>query len=315
MRHWAVLLVGVVILVGATGPGVRAEHGQAIRLNGTVTATNGSPAGDAIVFVGDDSTLSQFSTSELRDLADSNPRNLSVVSVAADGEFNTSIGSHRAQAAVAINPNGISRLKYIRNSTETLRFRLYDRRPQLIHEHLGAVAHDERRADLFINLQHTGDRPIQNLSVRLISIPTGWQIANVTTDGEYHSGNRTLRWRAVSPGREIDTTVELSVPEGTAPGDYSVGLQARSDTHRVRAATETVEVLPEETAGPTTSPPPVDDGNQPTPAARTTAPAAPMTTDKDTPASTSMTGTGFGFLSAGAALLILVSVFDARRDI
>jgi len=46
------------------------------------------------------------------------------------------------------------------------------------------------------------------------------------------------------------------VPENASPGDYTIELGAVSDTHRINVESETVEVLPEDTPNPTTTPPP-----------------------------------------------------------
>jgi hypothetical protein len=90
--------------------------------------------------------------------------------------------------------------------------------------------------------------------------------------GDCFASRRVSR-DAVAPGEEVGTTVVLSVPEDAESGEYTVGLAADSDTHRVSLASETVEVLPETTPGPTTAPPPADGGDSPTgaPGTRTTA--------------------------------------------
>ncbi|MFB6151016.1 MAG: NEW3 domain-containing protein [Haloarculaceae archaeon] len=249
------LLVGTFVAASPAG----ATHGESVTVNGTVTGTDGAPAGDAVVLVGEDSALTAFSPDELRDLATDPPQNLTAVEVGRDGRFEATLGSLRAEAAVAVSDAGVSDLAYVRGENATLSLRLHERRPQTVHAHLGAVTADERRAELYVNLGNSGDATVENLSVSIGSLPDGWAVDDVATNGTYHPDNRTLTWPSVAPGAEVDTTVVLTVPEGTATGEYTVELRAESDTHLVDVAPETVEVLPEDTPAPRTTPAPSDE--------------------------------------------------------
>jgi len=297
--------VGTTVVAGAGSDGdTERSHRHDVRISGTVTGVDGAPAGDAVVLFGSDSTLTTFSPDELRDLAAADPANLTVVPADGDGRFEATVARGRAEAAVALTDDGVSDLVFTGRENGTVDFRLYERRPQTVHAHIGAVSHDERRGDLFVNLVNSGDTAVENLSVTLVSIPDGWSVAGVETAGRYRSERRTLTWSSVAPGAEVDTTVVLSVPEGTPPGEYAVELRAGSDIHRVDVESETVEVLPEETPGPTTMPP--TDGRT-----TSTSPATSPSTDGGegtTPAGASGPGLGVAAAAGGIALATVLLV-------
>ncbi|MFB6087104.1 MAG: NEW3 domain-containing protein [Haloarculaceae archaeon] len=251
----ALLVLGTTVATGialAAGPG----PGDEVRVNGTVTGVDGGPASDAVVLFGDSMTLTDHSTSELRDLAAADPANLTVVSVGSDGRYEATVAWKRAEAAVALSDTGISDLVWFRSENGTRNMTLYERRPQTVHAHLGAVSHDERRAELLVNLVNNGETTVENLTVEIDSLPDGWSVAEVTSNGSYDPETGTLTWSSIPPGRQVDTEVALTVPEDATPGKYVVELRAASDTHLVSLADarETVEVLPEETAKPTLTP-------------------------------------------------------------
>lgn len=310
-------LLALVLLLGASvagGLGAASPHrDDPVRVEGTVTGVDGTPAGDAVVLVGDDATLTKLSPDELRDVAADDPPDLTVVTVDDDGRFETVVTRRRADAAVAVSGARISDLVHLRGENATVSLRLYGQRPQTVHAHVGAVAYDERRADLFVSLVNSGDAAIENLSVRVAALPAGWSVAAAETDGRYHPADRTLAWSSVGAGEEVGTTLVLSVPENASPGPYTVELRAGSDTHRVDVAdeTETVEVLPEDTPGPTTTARYVGTrttagGGEPTPT-RTTETAAPPSTD------TSVPGLGAGASIAALALLVALLVRHRER--
>jgi hypothetical protein len=304
----------VLVLLGASVVGsipVTADHNRQITVDGTVIGVDGTPTSEAVLLVGEDSALTSHSPDELRDLAARDPRNLTVVPVGSDGRFEATLHSRRAEAAVAVSDDGTSDLVYVRGEDTTLELRLHERRPQTVHTHLGGVAADERRAELYVNLVNSGDAPVVNLSVQVDSLPAGWSVAEVTTNGRYHSDNRTLTWGTVTPGGQVDTTVVLRVPEETPAGEYTVGLRADSDTHLVGVAPETVELLPEDTETPT--PAPDGDPNPSTSDAGAdggSQSAQPRGTDAS---STPATGPGFGTVAAVVALA-LVGAFRLRQQ-
>lgn len=231
-----------------------AGPGDDVRIEGTVTGVDGEPAADAAVIVGESGTLRELSTDELRALAASDPPNVTVVRVD-DGGFATTVDWGRADAAVAVSDRGVSELRVLGHGNATLTLSLYDRRPQTVFAHLGAIGHDERRGDLYLSLVNNDGTAVRALSVRVTSLPDGWSIAAVRGDGRYHPANRTIEWSSVTAGEEVDTTVVVSVPSTTSPGRYTAGLRAASGTHPVAIENETVEVRPAETPGPTTAPP------------------------------------------------------------
>lgn len=307
----ALLVLGPFI-AGSLGA---AEQRKEVTVNGTVTGIDGTSASDAAVLIGDDSTLTTFSPDELRNIATDPPQNLTVVEVGRHGRFNATLGWLRAEAAVAVSDAGISDLVYIRGENATLSLQLYERRPQTVHAHLGAVGATEQRAELYINLGNSGDTSIENLSVSIVSLPDGWTVANVTTRGTYHPDTRTLTWSSVAPGVEMDdTTVVLTVPEETPVGTYTVELRAESETHRVEVTSETVEVLPEDTATPTPTPSPAGDKTE-DPNTTDTSEYTPTPTDEVTGTNASPTaasGPGFGLGVAGVALMLVAALFFRR---
>jgi len=282
----------LVAAVGATALTVGANHSDEVTVDGTVTGTDGSPAGDAVVLIGQDATLTTHSPAELLAIAEDDPNDPTGVPVADDGRFSTTLDSRRAEAAVAVSEDETSDLVYLHSENATLDIRLYDHRPQTVHAHLGSVAHDERRAQLFVNLGNSGETTISNLSVTLGELPDGWSVAEARTDGQYHATNRTLAWSSVGPSEEVDTTVVLSVPGDASAGTYTVSLSADSDTHRVDVSDETVEVLPEKTAGPTETVLP-GDGEET---------AASTSATPTSPTATSASGPGMGLAVTLAAL-------------
>jgi|GEM_PF-2946056 len=295
--------IGIVLLMSVAVAGstdVAAEHSTDVTVNGTVTGVDGEPVSDAVVLVGDSATLTKSSPDELRELAAADPQNLTIIEVT-DGRFETTLDSSRAEAAVAVSDGGISELVYIRGTNATLDTKLYERRPQIIHEHAGAVTVDERRAELYVKLGNSGDTVMTNLSVSVASLPDGWSVADIETDGEYRSADRTVRWASIPAGEGIDTTITLAIPTGVSVGEYTVELRAESDTHRVDAASETIEVRPEDTPHPTTGPSPVDEGDGRTTVSTTRTPERPTrgsTTNESGP------GLGGGVTIMGLAVLV-----------
>jgi hypothetical protein len=295
----AITLAALVVATALAGGGLAAGAGPGdeVTVAGTVTAVDGGPAADAAVLIGDDGDLTERSTTDLRRLAERGPGELELTVVRTDdeGRFETRVPWGHASAAVVVSDEGVSDLHRIRRENATLDVALYERRPQTIHAHLGGVAHDETRAELFVNLDNSDDATLRNLTVELAALPEGWSVATVETAGRYDATSRTLTWAAVAPGDGVDTTVVLAVPDGTAPGEYVVDLRARSDDHRIGVAPETVEVLPEETAGPTTAP------------ART-----PTAAGTPSPTPTDAAAPGAGVAAALTAFACLVALFGAR---
>lgn len=310
------VLILLMVTSAACGTALAAPGpGDEVTVEGTVTGVDGDPAGDAVVLLGEDATLTKHSPDQLREFADSDPANLTVVEVDDDGRFETTVAWEDAEAAVALDDDGISDLAYARRSAResggnvTLDLQLYERRPQTVHAHAGTISDGERRTELYVNLGNSDDVAIENLSVSL-SLPAGWSVADVTTNGSYHSGERTLTWSSVAPDGEVDTTVVLAVPEDETSGEYTVELRAESDSHRVDVESETVEVFPEDTPGPTRSP--GGDAEGPS----TTAP--PLTpTDRSTPTQSpspaNASGPGLEGLAAVTALALLAALLALRR--
>lgn len=303
------VLVGVVVAgfptAAAPGPG------DQVALQGTVTGTDGAPAGDAVVLIGEYSMLSKLSPDELRDVAADDPDGLTVVSVDGEGRFSATVSWKRADTAVALNDAGISDVERVGHQNTTLSFRLHEHRPQRIHATSVAVSADEHGGDLLLSLVNNGDATVENLSVTLASLPEGWSVGEVETGGVYHPATNTITWRSVPPGAEVDTTVVLTVPADAAVGEYSVDLRARSDTHPISVPPVTVELLPEETAGPTTTSLPMGDEET-----GTTAGGDGTATRSERSSRRSSTATstpGFAVATAVVALALATGLLGRRR--
>ncbi len=294
-----ITLAALVVVTALAGGGLAAGAGPGdeVTVAGTVTGVDGEPATDAAVLIGDDGDLTGRSTTDLRRLAERGPGGLEMTVVRTDdgGRFETRVPWGQAPAAVVVSDDGVSDRHPIRRENATLDVALYERRPRTVHAHLGGVAHDETRAELFVDLDNSDDTAVRNLTVELAALPEGWSVATVETAGRYDATTRTLTWPAVAPGGAVDTTVVLAVPDGTAPGEYVVDLRATSDGHRIGVEPETVEVLPEETAGPTTMPA-----------------STPIATGTPPPTPTDAAAPGAGVAAALTALACLVALFGAR---
>lgn len=295
----SIALVALVVASALAGVGpVAGSHADELTVAGTVTGVDGAPATDAAVLIGDDGALTERSTTDLRRLAERGPGELEMTVVRTDdgGRFETRVPPDQASAAVVVSDDGVSDLHRIRRENAILDVALYERRPQTVHAHLGGVAHDETRAELFVSLDNNGDAAVRSLTVELTALPEGWSVASAETTGRYDATSRTLTWPSVPSDGGVDTTVVLAVPEGETPGEYVVDLRATSDRHRIDVEPETVEVLSEETPGPTTMPPPPPATGTPTPA----------------PSPTDASGPGAGVAAALTALACLVALFGAR---
>jgi hypothetical protein len=325
--------------------------GDNVSIDGTVTGPDGEPATDAVVLVADSLPLTELSPSRLRTLAAADPPNLTVAAVDDDGSFDATAPWDHAEAVVAVSEAGTSDLRFARRENTTLSLQLYEHRPQTVHVHLGAVTYEERTAEMFVHLDNNDDATVRNLSVEIVSVPAGWSVAAVRNDGGVTETvgptNRTLSWRAIRPTEEADTTVVLRVPTDASPGEYTVELRAESDSHRVSVEDETVEVLPEETAKPTTMPSPTvtptatdttptepaptatdvtptePAPTEPTPTATDRTPTtadstpvelSPTTTDATTPPPTTGQSPGFGLSTVAGTLVALALLVAARRQ-
>lgn len=249
-----VAMVGLGLVSGA-GSGIATSPGPGdfVHIDGMVTDTDGSPARNASVLIGEFAMLDKLSPENLREVMAGNPQDVRVVPVDEDGEFETDVAWEQAEAAVAISETGISDTVRLSRENATLVFQLYPNRPQRVYGHAGSVAADEEEARLYVSLRNNDDTPIENLSVTISTLPAGWSITTVDTDGAYRSENHQIVWGTIEAGGEIDTTVHLSIPGDTAVGEYTIDLTADSDTHVVQVAPVTVERRPETTAGPTTT--------------------------------------------------------------
>lgn len=308
----AALLVLVGVSAGAT-PALAAGTGTGdeVRIDGTVTGPDGAPAGDSVVLVGDAAMLSKLSPDELRAFAADDPERLTVVPVGDDGQFETTVPRDRAEAAVAVSDAGISEVVRLGRSDASLSLRLHERRPQTVRASASAVSVDDRRTELSVGLINTGDEDVENLSVTLTSLPDGWTVEDVETDGSYRAADATLTWTAVPAGDQVDATVVLRVPEDAPVGEYTVDLRARSDSHPVAVDPVTVHLRPEETEQPTTRVP-AGDGD----ASTTDRHTATERHTTDPPARESPTVTpvpGFEVAAALAALALSTALLWRRR--
>lgn len=294
--------VGGAMLVAGAGPG------DPVTVEGRVTGPDGSAAGEAVVLVGEYGLLTKLSPDELRDIAAQDPGDVTVVDVAADGAFETTVSYERADAAVALTDDKVSEVLRLGHDNATVAFALHERRPQTVHAAAASVSHGEKRTELHLGLVNNGDAAVENLTVTLGGLPDGWTVADVATDGSYDGDRRSVSWAAVPAGAEADATVRLAVPADAAVGDYEVSVAVDSTSHPVAVDDASVEVLPAETPGPTTT---VLGGDETTtggtgsdPPSGTTSPPEPTAspTPSNTPAPVGTTSPGFGVGLAVAAL-------------
>lgn len=254
MRHPLVPAVLVVLLLAAYAvAGVAfaggADAGDAVTVEGTVTGTDGATTSDAVVLLGEYAMLAKLTPSELREAADENRSDLTVVPVASDGTFATNVSAARADGAVALSDDGVSETVRLGNQGATLSFQLHERRPQSVHA-AAAPAEPGEVTRLHVDLRNNGDHAVRNLSVTVTALPDDWRVVDNDTAGTYDAGERTLAWESVAAGDSIDATITVAVPEDAGVGAYGIGLRADSDTNPISVENATVDVR-EETSGPT----------------------------------------------------------------
>lgn len=324
MRHPLVPALAVVLLLAAyAAAGTAVAGGSAlvgapdsadqVTVDGTVTGVDDAPAGDAVVLVGEYGLLSKKSPAELRDIAADDPADLAVVEVADDGSFSTTVDRRQADAVLALSDAGVSETVRLGGENATLSLQLHEHRPQTVYAAVSSVSYGENRTRMYVSLVNNGDAAVENLTVDVTSLPDGWSVADVETDGSYDAASRTLTWRSVPAGAEVDTTVTLVVPEAATVGEYRADLAGSSDAHPVTVEDATVELLPEETAGPTETAL-GGDGATSTPRYTDDLETTTTSTPTDTPRPTATSTPGLGVLVALAGLLAGAVVAARRAD-
>jgi hypothetical protein len=316
MRHPLVPAVAVVLLLAtyaaagtalAGGPG----PGDQVAVDGTVTGADGSVPGDALVLVGDRAMLTKLSPSELLSVAEDDPQNLAVVEVGEDGAFAATVPWKRADAAVAVSDAGVSEVVRLGHENTTVDLQLHERRPQTVYTAAASFAHDENRTRLHVSLVNNGDGAVEKLTVTVGSLPDGWSVAGVETDGSYDPAARTITWSSVAAGAEVDTTVTLAAPVDVDVGEYEVVFGAASDSHPVEIQDATVEKMPEDTAGPTKT---VVGGDGGTPKYTDERTPSPRFTHTSTLTPTPASAPGLGLLAAVVGLATGVLLALRRRS-
>lgn len=306
MRHQlvpAVLVAVLLVAYGVAGAALAggAAAGDAVTVEGTVTGTDGAADDDTVVLVGEYAMLAKLSPSELRDVADDDPQDLTVVEVGPDGAFAANVSAARADGAVALSDDGVSETVRLGNQGATLSLRLHERRPQTVRT-AATPAGPGEVTRLHVDMHNNGDHAVENLSVALAALPDGWHVVDADAGGAYDADARALTWASVRASGHVDVTVSISVPEDAAVGEYVVGLRADSDTTPVAVENATVEVR-EETAGPTET--------------RTGSLGGDEQTATETPvtATQSPTGTSIpGFGVAAALVALAAAVLALRAD-
>lgn len=301
MRHplRPALLVVVLLATYAVGGAALAEAGstpEPVTVEGTVTDVDGTPAANATVLVGDRAMLRKLSPDELRDVAADDPGNLVVLRTDADGSFAAEVPSPDADAAVALDDDGVSRVVRLGNQGATLALQLHEHRPQTVYPGSASLSVNESTTRLYVGLVNNDDVAIENLTVTVTGLPDGWSVAGAETNGAWDADDRTMTWADIPPGGEADAALTLEVPGTATVGSYAVALAAASDSHPVAVENATVEVRPERTPGPTRTSVPGGEGSTPTDRIARTTSLAP--TDTTTPGM----GVGVGVLALlGAA--------------
>lgn len=236
---------------GATTPAVDAAAAQTANatLSGTVSYANGSAAGDAVVLVGQRAFFEKASPGELREVAAGSPQDVAVAETDDAGSYSLTVGeSVDAEAVVAVSSAGISRVQSFEPGELDLTIR--DTRTLRL-EVVNASTEPGGRTTVEFHLRNTGDVAVENLKVRVGSLPEGWNVVSTESEaGTYSTANQTFVWDAVEPGESASATLRLFVAIDADRTTHELPVVATSATHDIDANNASVTVAyPDE--GPT----------------------------------------------------------------
>jgi hypothetical protein len=94
-------------------------------------------------------------------------------------------------------------------------------------------------------LTHTGDQPLEGLSLSL-TLPNGWNHVSATSEtGTYYQSNRTFTWGTVEPGETVEAEFRIFVgidAINDSAETYDLAVFADSRTHPIEAPAAPVTV-------------------------------------------------------------------------
>jgi len=220
----------------ATAPD-RAALQSDTSLSGSVTYLNGSAVANATVLVGSESRLGNASESELRDLAADPPDGVVAATTDESGGYEMTVGSEiDAETVVAVSADGASRPRNYVAGEMDLTIRTTT---ALTFESPTVPAEPGGRIEIPFTLEHTGEQPVEGLSLSLTT-PQGWNFVSASSDsGTFHEGNRTFTWGTVEPGETVEASFQVFVAIGAindSAQTYELTTFAGSDTHPVTSS-------------------------------------------------------------------------------
>lgn len=205
-------------------------------LSGTVRYLNGSAVAGGTVLVGNQSRFEDASTDELRELAADPPDDVVTATTDESGAYELTVGGEvDAEAVIAVNDEGVSRIRGYEAGTLDLRLRTTE---PLAFDVEPMISEPGGRATTTFTLTHTGDAPVEGLKLTLGSLPDGWNVASTSSESAtFHSANRTFTWGTVEPGETVSADLKLFVAIASVNGTETVQLPmfAGSNTHPVEA--------------------------------------------------------------------------------
>lgn len=291
MRYLALLALCVLAMAAPAGAFDATEQSDApVRVTGTVTHANGTPAAGAHVLLGSRALLEKSSPDRLLSFARDDPGDVTAVRTGADGGYAAVAPS--PGAVVAVTERGTSDVHRV-DGNSTVNLTLGAGKALTFQATGGATAPGNTTRARF-DLRNDDDVAVEGLRLTVGELPDGWAITgHEVTGGVYHPANRTFTWASLAPGEWAEASLTIHVPSDAEHGTYAIPLAAASPTHRVDAWTASVEVRPPETPGETPTALPGDDET------------ARETTARTTP--------GFGSL-AGLVAFALLALAARRTD-
>lgn len=239
----ALLTLLVAPAAGATAPDAAAPDRPAIQsettLTGTVSYLNGSAVANATVLVGSEASLANASESELRELAADPPDSVATATTNESGGYEMTVGSDvNAETVVAVAADGASRPRnYVAGELDlTIRTTT-----ALSFNSPTVPAEPGGHAEIPFTLEHTGEQPVEGLSLSLTT-PQGWNFVSASSEtGTFHEDNRTFTWGTVEPGETVEASFRVFVAIGSindSAQTYELTTFAGSDTHPVTSSAQ-----------------------------------------------------------------------------
>ncbi|GAB7093787.1 hypothetical protein JCM30237_09390 [Halolamina litorea] len=208
-------------------------------LSGTVSYLNGTAVADATVLVGSEARLGNATESELREIAAEQPDGVAATTTNASGGYELTVPAEiDAETVVAVSEAGVSaprnyvagRMDLTVRTTSTLTF-----------ESPTVPAEPGGRIDLPFTLTHTGDQPLEGLSLSLTT-PQGWNFVSASSDtGTFHESNRTFTWDTIEPGETVEANFRIFVGLNAINDSaqvYDLTTFAASDTHSIESSAQ-----------------------------------------------------------------------------